>query len=208
VLERERATGRETSCRAGCGACCRQLVVISVIEAESLARLVAQMPEERAAVIRGRFAEAVKRLEEAGLLDAPDAPGERPLIVRDMGELAISRMDVARRYFALGIPCPFLEAESCGIHADRPMVCREYHVTSLAEDCALLCQKQVARVESPLHVGDALARTAAGTMGTEVFTIPLVLSLEWSAAKGAAMDVRHDGRELLGMMVGELGRKD
>src|SRR5687767_4295062 len=70
ALERERAAGRAISCRAGCGACCRQLVAISVVEAESLAQLVAAMPEERAAVIRERFAAALKRLEEAGLLSA------------------------------------------------------------------------------------------------------------------------------------------
>ena len=60
ALDRERAAGRAISCRAGCGACCRQLVGISVVEAESLARLIAAMPEERAAVIRDRFAAAVK----------------------------------------------------------------------------------------------------------------------------------------------------
>jgi hypothetical protein len=34
------------------------------------------------------------------------------------------------RYFLQGVACPFLEAESCGIHPDRPLACREYLVTS------------------------------------------------------------------------------
>jgi Fe-S-cluster containining protein len=34
------------------------------------------------------------------------------------------------------MPCPFLEDESCSIHPDRPLVCREYLVTSPAELCA------------------------------------------------------------------------
>ncbi len=42
----------------------------------------------------------------------------------------------ARRYFHLGIACPFLEDESCSIHADRPISCREYLVTSPAVNCA------------------------------------------------------------------------
>ena len=58
VVEDARAHGRAVSCRAGCGACCRQLVAISYVEARDLAELVASMPPERQAVIRARFAEA------------------------------------------------------------------------------------------------------------------------------------------------------
>src|SRR5690348_11378791 len=60
--------GKTVSCRAGCGACCRQLVAISLAEAQSLADVVASMPSERQATIRNRFAAATKRLEDAGLL--------------------------------------------------------------------------------------------------------------------------------------------
>ena len=37
---------------------------------------------------------------------------------------------LGREYFQLGIPCPFLEEESCSIYHDRPITCREYLVTS------------------------------------------------------------------------------
>src|SRR5437762_2201829 len=69
ALDEVRSEGKEISCRAGCGACCRQLVAIPLIEAVALADLVASMPPERQALIRGRFREAGGRLEEAGLLD-------------------------------------------------------------------------------------------------------------------------------------------
>src|SRR5262249_33955794 len=71
--ERARRQGRPISCKAGCGACCRQLVVISRVEARALVDAVAAMPAERQAVIRGRFADAIRRLEAAGLLD-PNEP--------------------------------------------------------------------------------------------------------------------------------------
>src|SRR5262245_12443640 len=35
------------SCRKGCGACCRQLVPISPVEARHVARLVSDLPEPR-----------------------------------------------------------------------------------------------------------------------------------------------------------------
>src|SRR4051794_27040953 len=55
VVDDARVNGREVSCRAGCGACCRQLVVISTVEAQDLANLVADLPAERQAVIHDRF---------------------------------------------------------------------------------------------------------------------------------------------------------
>src|SRR4051794_35655236 len=41
--------GRQVSCRSGCGACCRQLVVISPLEAVAVADVVATMPPQRQA---------------------------------------------------------------------------------------------------------------------------------------------------------------
>ena len=206
ALDRERAAGRAISCRAGCGACCRQLVAISVIEAESLAQLVAAMPPERAEKIRARFAAALKRLEEAGLLSPNEPPGQRALMVSDADQADVARRNVSRRYFSLKIACPFLEDESCSIHPDRPMVCREYHVTTPAADCADLYQKEIARVEAPLRMGEVLARTYAKVTAGETFMIPLVLSLEWSAAHSAEITAPHAGRALMDAMLGELGR--
>ena len=45
--------------------------------------------------------------------------------------------------------CPFLEEESCSIHPDRPLVCREYLVTSPAELCAGPTQEGVTPVAVP-----------------------------------------------------------
>src|SRR5262245_46397106 len=58
ALERARTAGKTTSCGPACGACCRQLVAISLVEAQGVAEVVASMPAERQAAIRQRFAEA------------------------------------------------------------------------------------------------------------------------------------------------------
>src|SRR6187551_377773 len=50
--------GQKISCQKGCGACCRQLVPVSPVEARHVARLVNEMPEPRQAQIRDRFAAA------------------------------------------------------------------------------------------------------------------------------------------------------
>jgi Fe-S-cluster containining protein len=204
TVDVSRAAGRDISCRAGCGACCRQLVAISVVEAESLARLVAGMPAERQATIRRRFAEAVRAMEAAGLLDPKETPGERSIVAADQGSAEATLREVGRRYFAMQAACPFLEDESCGIHPDRPLVCREYHVTSPAADCSRLYEIGVDRLLSPLPMSRVMARTAQRAIGTDAELIPLTLSLEWSRRHGAELDRASDGMELLRVMVGEI----
>ena len=68
-----------------------------------------------------------------------------------------SDREVSTGYFALGVACPFLEEESCSIHAERPLVCREYLVTSPAERCAGPAQEGVTPVAVPKF--SAAART-------------------------------------------------
>jgi Fe-S-cluster containining protein len=204
ALDSEKAAGRRASCRAGCGACCRQVVVISMVEAQGLAELVASLPEERRATIRARFADAVRRLEDAQLLKRDAPRGERDLVARNLGSLEASLQDLGRRYFALQIACPFLENESCSIHDQRPSVCREYHVTSPAELCATLYRNAVDRVPMPVRVGDALMKTAQRVAGTPLAKIPLTLSLEWSESNGERLAATHDGGELLETFLTEL----
>jgi Fe-S-cluster containining protein len=174
--------GKKISCQAGCGACCRQLVAISFVEAHHLARVVNEMPPERQAVIRERFAQGIAKLEAAGLLDKEGPPGMRDLLDTEPGAVKSSIPRIAKRYFELGVACPFLENESCSIYPDRPLVCREYHVTSPAERCPQIYQIGVDPVEVPRHPGEHLTRTAHALVGLPKQMIPLILSLEYAAA--------------------------
>jgi Fe-S-cluster containining protein len=132
------AQGRAISCRAGCGACCRQPVPIAEHEARAIAALVEALPEPRRAMVRARFADAQRRLDESGLAARfSDLPNT------DSGPILGLGLD----YFRLGLACPFLEAESCSIHADRPLACREYLVTSPASACAAPSAETVRRVD-------------------------------------------------------------
>jgi Fe-S-cluster containining protein len=152
----ERATtqveteGREISCRAGCGACCRQIVPLTPSEARAIARLVDAMPEPRRTLIRGRFEAAIGKLDAAGLLGR-------------MGTRTPSeRTELGKAYFEQGIACPFLEDESCSIHPDRPMACREYLVTSPAENCRAPRADNIDRVKLEADPMPAVVQVEAG----------------------------------------------
>lgn len=199
--------GQKISCKKGCGACCRQLVAISVVEAQSLAELLAAMTPERQAVIRGRFNQAILRLEDDGLMERSEPRGNRAPLIKDCGSRAASLQELAQRYFGLQIPCPFLESESCSIYADRPTVCREYHVTSPAERCAKLFEQPVDRVDVPIRLGDVVTRTVHHVNGTPAYSIPLVLALEWSEAHGESLKQCHDGVQMFQILMSEMDRE-
>jgi Fe-S-cluster containining protein len=136
--QRVEAAGKTVSCRAGCGACCRQAVPITEAEARQIAALVEAMPEPRRSQVVERFEAIYRTLEDCDL-------GRRLLeALRTRGGLD---RELIIGYFHLGIPCPFLEEESCSIHAQRPMICREYLVTSDPVHCAALDGEHIERVK-------------------------------------------------------------
>src|SRR5262245_46459262 len=61
--------GEEISCRKGCAACCRSMIPISEVEARRVRELVEGLSEPRRSQVVTRFAEALRHLDQAGLLD-------------------------------------------------------------------------------------------------------------------------------------------
>ncbi len=164
--------GRCVSCKKGCGVCCRQLVPISEVEARNIRDLVDGFPEPRRSQVLARFAEARQRLVEAGLLD-------RLLNRENWNEDEF--IDIGTSYFYQGIACPFLEEESCSIHRDRPVTCREYLVTSPAENCATPRKDNIDKVALPAQVWTALARFDQTDPDAKYCRwVPLVLAPEWA----------------------------
>jgi Fe-S-cluster containining protein len=154
--------GKAISCRKGCGACCRQLVPVSRTEGERLLRLVEAMADERRETLKTRFAVAEAAIEAAGLKDRQGR----------------SDRELSTAYFSLGVPCPFLEDESCSIHPERPLVCREYLVTSPAELCAGAKQEGVTPVAVPKV---SMAARGLQEDGDEWF--PLAMLMAWARTR-------------------------
>jgi Fe-S-cluster containining protein len=181
--------GKRVSCCAGCGACCRQLVPISEYEARRLAQVVAALPPARRAEIQRRFEEALGTFERLGLLarlgtadQIPDEP---------------SRAELGLAYFRAGVPCPFLEQESCSIYADRPLVCREYLVTSPAEHCRNPGPDTIEKVLLPAVLSETLYRFGRHGERRPARWFPLVLALRFAAEHADEGEPRTPGGVLL-----------
>ena len=197
-VERAREQGRTVSCRKGCGACCRQIVPISEVEARRIGRLVEELPEPRRQEVRARFARARERFAEAGLLTKLENR-------EGLGEGEIASFGLA--YFHLGVPCPFLEEESCSIHADRPISCREYLVTSPAAICADPKPGAIELVEMPAKVWTALARAGAVDPPARFIPwVPLILAPDWASTHPDESEPRPV-EEVFKSVFDELGRQ-
>jgi Fe-S-cluster containining protein len=200
AVRRTEEGGRTISCRKGCSACCRvQPVPVTPPEAYALLRLVEALPEPRRDEIRRRFADRVERLRQAGLM--------APYLHREGVTMAEQAREVTGRYIALGLACPFLEDDACGIYADRPFVCRQYLVTSPPELCRDPLNNPVEVVPMPVAAAGAALRAAEQALGRPQFTVPLALALEYAAEHRDELERAFPAQELLrGWLAALLGR--
>lgn len=170
-------TGETISCKMGCGACCRQPVPIAEVEAYQLAELVDDLPEPRRSVIRERFKAAVDHFDSIGwfqrIVDLSKAAS-----TNKESNVPAKLIEHVMSYFDEGIPCPFLENESCSIHESRPLACREYLVTSPAENCSHPTAETISKV--PLLLDPSKAMKHVGQTGLQARwgLIPLIRALE------------------------------
>ncbi len=163
--------GHKVSCKAGCGACCRQMVPLTIFEAEALSAWIRTLPEGRQEELARTFHQALLKLAAAGLID-------RMTSVDWLAESESARQ-VALDYFYQGVACPFLQDESCSIHSIRPLVCREYLVTSAAEHCQDPATLQTVPVHLPLRLSRVLNAVGAVVEGEYRGWIPLVFLFAW-----------------------------
>lgn len=156
-----------------------------------LADVVAALPAARKTEVLARFAAAWERLHAEGFAQ------------RSLSNTA-SENDVLRLgldYFRLGIPCPFLEDESCSIHANRPSACREFLVTSPAANCGKPDELPTQAVPLAAGLTEALSKLSALVLKAQPQVIPMTLALAWANDHHEEGQGRYDGAFLLTALV-------
>lgn len=129
TIRKNENNGISVKCSKGCGVCCRQLVTISIHEAILLVYLADMLNAEEKNRIRHAFDEILSKLERHNLL--------KDLIYYHLNDFedkeSIARLQ--KKYWELQLACPFLVDNSCSIHPYRPLICREYLVSSEPGKC-------------------------------------------------------------------------
>jgi Fe-S-cluster containining protein len=182
--------GYQISCRAGCGACCRQLVPLSIFEAEALAEYIRSLPLEKQKQLEQRFHSTLLALSDTGILNRFDPATWN----EDTSETRQLAMD----YLSKKVACPFLENESCSIHPIRPLVCREYLVTSPPEFCSAPTPETVVAVPMPVRPSRVLYKLGAYLEKDTHGWVPLVFLFAWMKSGAHPGDaIAGPGPELL-----------
>ena len=197
AIEHAKKEGRELSCRKGCSACCSQLVPVSKPEAFHLLDTIRRIPEDKKAHVMKRFREAADKLEETGIAD----------LIRNPDATAEDHRLAGEKYFALGLPCAFLtETGSCGIHSARPSACREYNVTTPAENCRDIVGGEIRVEHTAVKMAPVLARLWAQEKGGVSEVMPMPLAAAWAAEHEAERGPTAPGPELFGRFMGIVSR--
>lgn len=200
-LGQVRETGLTVSCHKGCAACCRMLVPISPPEAFALANSIDRLnPSERERLL-SKIDLAQQRLARAGVLQQLSALAESSDPISDE-----SIEPVNRAYYALRMPCPFLDNEVCSIYEDRPAACRELAVTSPATDCQDMTNRTIRPVPVAVRISTALSLLWADLTATTPKLIPLPLAIDWAKRHHAEQAARWAGTVLFEKAIDKIGR--
>ena len=137
-----------SACRAGCSACCYQMISVHTWEEELIARYIkGTMHAKTKAKVRRQMVEWWRYLKSA----LRSSTRENPISLAESKQLTM-RMIYDR------VMCPFLVDEHCSIYPVRPAMCRAHVVPSEPERCA----------SEPGRVGDLRAAShLLATFGAE-----------------------------------------
>jgi Fe-S-cluster containining protein len=177
------------------------MVPVSPPEAFDLAKTLKGLPQDHRTRIEHRLAETREQLQAAGLL---------PLL-KDLAESPDQKTDadldpINRAYYALRLPCIFLENDACSIYEHRPAACREYLVTSPAELCQDTEKNPVQVIHIPLRAGTVLSVLWAELTGGPVRLMPLPVAFEWAEKHQALNKKTWKGLELFHAALNGMGK--
>ncbi|MBK9259448.1 MAG: YkgJ family cysteine cluster protein [Polyangiaceae bacterium] len=184
------------SCKKGCASCCDQLVPISIPEVFMIHDLVSAMPEARQEEVLTRIVASEEVLESLGI----DA-----FALSDTKEQSVRQLLV--EYHRSGTTCAFLDKGSCSIYTSRPASCREYLVSSPAENCAKIGEVVVTRIPISIRMAHALSGVAARVLGNDPLLVPLAFAIAWAEQHEEIGQRKFDGCMLVNMLLEELSAK-
>jgi Fe-S-cluster containining protein len=167
--------GEEISCKAGCGACCRQPVPLAEIEVYQIAKLVEDLPEPHRTQVKKKFTDACEQLKSLDWFERLEN-----IFIQSLPSKKEEIRKMALEYFAQNISCPFLEAESCSIHQNRPLSCREFLVTSPAENCQNPAPENIRHVDLKFKISDLVRDLWKTENLPNTSFVTMIYALEWA----------------------------
>ena len=184
------------ACSKGCGECCAQLVPVTEIEIQEIAKYIDKQPKTKKEKIKKSFTQAKKKLEEVGMWDR--------LMNPQLIDLEKST-DFGLDYFDQKIYCPFLEDGACSIHPVRPLACREYLVTSDPKNCDNPREGNIDGIEIPTRISGALGILLEDDEAYVSSWVPLIVAPFWKESHPGKVN-KKTGTEWVEVFLQKLGK--
>ncbi|MCK5173953.1 MAG: YkgJ family cysteine cluster protein [Planctomycetes bacterium] len=196
VIEQLSKNGPEITCKKGCCACCRQLILLSVPEAFRLVQEIVSLPmdvrEMVIAACRDAAGQVGGKLQEDLAAEGPLNPN-----AAEAYRQQVSDWFGSDRYQSLEINCPFLSGGLCAIYEQRPLLCRQWLVTGPAAQCEKGGIKTDHAVQMPVNFANVLAELTTKLEGSSREVVPLTGMFDWFSQNEKRYDKTWPAKQLI-----------
>jgi Fe-S-cluster containining protein len=190
TLEHQRLCGQPVRCSAGCMACCKYAITVSQAEALAINSMISNLPRQaRQALLRNMTLAGRKILGTCRSTTGVPSDSSNSLA------------ELSRWYARINLTCPYIENKLCSHYADRPLVCREFMVTSPPAQCVPSIKNERIIVDLPIRMSEVLMEVGARLTGTTPQAMFLPLVPAWFDELSSLQDIRYDARYAAGLLI-------
>jgi len=138
----ESQTGKKITCEKGCSLCCSMYIEASLQECEAIVYYLYQHDAALACFLQSYPAWRASLREKGDIFKGRSKFWEPQTTVEKAASLWREFTEEEDKYFAQGIPCPFLTMDTCSIYEVRPFVCASYAAVTPQEYCRFNSENQ------------------------------------------------------------------
>jgi Fe-S-cluster containining protein len=194
TMEHQRLCGQPVRCSAGCMACCKYAITVSRAEALAINSMINNLPRQaRQALLRSMTMAGRKILGASRSTVGPQGSGAEGS--------SNSLLELSRWYAQMNLTCPYIENKLCSHYTDRPLVCREFMVTSPPAQCVASIKNGRIVVDLPIRMSEVLMEVGARLTGTTPQAMFLPLVPAWFDELSDLQDIRYDARQAVGLLI-------
>jgi Fe-S-cluster containining protein len=194
AIEHQRLCGNPVACSAGCMECCKYAITVSLAEAFALNDMIKFLPRQPKQALLGKMTEAGTKILSSCLsvsetMDTQHAHFSNQLI------------ELSRWYSAMDLVCPWLRNKLCSEYPSRPLVCREFLVTSSPNRCSPKALYGRNIVDLPIKMAEVLMTVCAKLTNTNALAIFLPLVPVECEDFAELQNKYYDARRAAGLLV-------
>lgn len=194
ALKHQLFSGKSITCSAGCMACCKYAVTVSPAEAFAIHDLIRNLP-------RPYRLELLRKMTIAGRKILTSFPSIIKSCGTGQNPASNSLDELSRWYKALNLTCPWLENKLCSHYTFRPLVCREFLVTSSSSCCNPNAVGGRVKVNIPVRMAEVLMEVCSKLLGSRTQAVFLPLVPAWCDSFADLQDRLFDAPQAAALLL-------